>query len=128
MKYTVIKRRNPQKKEEVKFHPYPLKSGIVKSKDIADEIAGRCSLTSGDIMNVFKNLQEILPKYLAMGYNVKLDNIGTFRVTFKTEGSTELDKVDENKIKKIVVHIITDKELRESTEQKMTFEKQLKKF
>ena len=64
MKIKSIARKSPKDKS-VKYYVSPIKQGILNTDIIAEEIAGRCSLTSGDILNVFRNLRyspSTLPK------------------------------------------------------------------
>lgn len=122
MKIRSIPRKSPVDKS-ISYYPQGIKQGIISTKLIADEIAGRCSLTKGDVLNVFSNLQEVLPKYLNEGYCVKLDDIGTFRVTLKSTGAESAEKCTAKNIKRPVVHCICDKQLRLAVTHNITYEK-----
>ena len=56
-------------------------------RDIAREIAGRSSLTRGDIENVLANFMDCLPHYLRDGFSVQLGEFGTMRLTLSSEGA-----------------------------------------
>lgn len=122
MKFKALSRKNPVDKS-ISYYPQGIKQGIISTKLIADEIAGRCSLTRGDVLNVFSNLQEVLPKYLNEGYNVKLDDIGTFRVTLRSTGAESAEKCTAKNIKSPVVRCICDKQLRLAVKHNITYEK-----
>ena len=92
MKIKMVQRKNPQKKSEVKFYASPVNLGRKTLKDIAKDIAGRSSLTRGDIENVLSNFIDRLPSYLRDGFSVQLSDFGTMRLTLSSEGSlTEKD-------------------------------------
>ena len=52
MKIRLVPKKNPQKREEVKFYANPVNVGRKTLDDIARDISGRSSLTHGDISNV----------------------------------------------------------------------------
>ena len=87
MKIKMVPRKNPQKKSEVKFYASPVNAGKKTLRDIAKDIAGRSSLTRGDIENVLTNFMECLPSYLRDGFSVQLGEFGTVRLTLSSEGA-----------------------------------------
>ncbi|MGE0076907.1 MAG: HU family DNA-binding protein [Bacteroidales bacterium] len=88
MKYKLVEKGNPLKPEiPKKWYANPINQGVVSKAQVSKEIAGRSSLTSGDISNVLENLIEELPKYLIAGNSVKLGEFGTFRLSISGEGS-----------------------------------------
>ncbi len=87
MKIKMVQRKNPQKKSEVKFYASPVNAGKKTLCDIAKDIAGRSSLTRGDIENVLTNFMECLPSYLRDGFSVQLGEFGTVRLTLSSEGA-----------------------------------------
>ena len=87
MKIKMVQRKNPQKKSEVKYYASPVNAGKKTLRDIAKDIAGRSSLTRGDIENVLTNFMECLPSYLRDGFSVQLGEFGTVRLTLSSEGA-----------------------------------------
>ena len=87
MKIKMVQRKNPQKKSEVKYYASPVNAGKKNLRDIAHDIAGRSSLTRGDIENVLSNFMDCLPHYLRDGFSVQLGEFGTIRLTLSSEGS-----------------------------------------
>ena len=87
MKIKMIQRKNPQKKSEVKYYASPVNAGKKNLRDIAHDIAGRSSLTRGDIENVLSNFMDCLPHYLRDGFSVQLSEFGTMRLTLSSEGA-----------------------------------------
>ena len=86
MKIKLQKKKNPQKRTEEKFYANPVNLGKKTLRDIARDIAGRSSLTRGDIENVLTNFMECLPSYLRDGFSVQLGEFGTMRLTLSSEG------------------------------------------
>lgn len=99
MKIKMVQRKNPQKKSEVKFYASPVNLGRKTLKDIAKDIAGRSSLTRGDIENVLSNFIDCLPGYLRDGFSVQLSEFGTMRLTLSSEGSLTEKAFNIEKIK-----------------------------
>ena len=89
MKIKMVPRKNPQKKSEVKYYASPVNAGKKTLRDIAKDIAGRSSLTRGDIENVLTNFMECLPSYLRDGFSVQLGEFGTMRLTLSSTGALD---------------------------------------
>jgi predicted histone-like DNA-binding protein len=90
MKYKVIKKSNPLHPEQPKkLYASPVNAGKFTIKDFSKEIAGRSSLTRGDIENVLNNFLDELPTFLKLGLSIQLGEFGTFRLTLASEGATE---------------------------------------
>ena len=87
MKIKLQKKKNPQKRSEEKYYANPVNLGRKTLRDIAHDIAGRSSLTRGDIENVLLNFIDCLPHYLCDGFSVQLSDFGTMRLTLSSEGS-----------------------------------------
>ena len=87
MKIRLVPKKNPQKREEVKFYANPVNLGHKSLDDIARDIAGRSSLTRGDVSNVLYNFIDCLPHYLRDGFSIQLGNFGSMRVTLSSKGS-----------------------------------------
>ena len=88
MKIKLVKRKRPGAKEDAgKLYANPVNVGKKTLRDIAKDIAGRSSLTRGDIENVLTNFMECLPSYLRDGFSVQLGEFGTVRLTLSSEGA-----------------------------------------
>ena len=99
MKIKMVQRKNPQKKSEVKYYASPVNAGKKNLRDIAHDIAGRSSLTRGDIENVLSNFMDCLPHYLRDGFSVHLGEFGTMRLTLSSEGAAMEKAFKTEKIK-----------------------------
>ena len=87
MRIKLQKKKNPQKRTEEKYYANPVNLGKKTLRDIAHDIAGRSSLTRGDIENVLANFMDCLPHYLRDGFSVQLGEFGTMRLTLSSEGA-----------------------------------------
>ena len=87
MKIRLVPKKNPQKREEVKFYANPVNVGRKTLDDIARDISGRSSLTRGDISNVLYNFIDCLPHYLRDGFSIQLGSFGSMRVTLASKGA-----------------------------------------
>lgn len=99
MKYKLVQRKNPQKPAEPgKWYPQAVNAGKVTVKQIVTDIAGRSSLTRGDINNVLDNFLDRLPAYLMLGHSVQLGSFGTIRLSVTGEGVDTKDKYNTKKM------------------------------
>jgi predicted histone-like DNA-binding protein len=90
MRFKVQKMVNPRDPQCPKFkHATPVNAGHMTLKDFAMEIAGRSSLTRGDIENVLSNFLDELPTFLKIGMSVQLGEFGTLRLTISSEAVEE---------------------------------------
>ena len=100
MKIKLIERRKPGTKTGPgKFYASPVNVGKKNLRDIAHDIAGRSSLTRGDIENVLSNFIDCLPHYLRDGFSVQLGEFGTMRLTLSSEGAATEKAFKTEKIK-----------------------------
>ena len=90
MKVKLVVRTNPRKQGDPgKWYANPVNAGKKTLRDIAKDIAGRSSLTRGDIENVLTNFMECLPSYLRDGFSVQLGEFGTMRLTLSSTGALD---------------------------------------
>jgi predicted histone-like DNA-binding protein len=123
MKYKLVERKNPQKPTEAgKLYAAPVNDGKVSQKEIAAEIVGLSSLARGDVNNVIDSVIDIVPKYLKMGKSVNLGDLGTFRLSFSSQGVENAETFNINLIEGVKVIFTPSSELKSALE-KITFEK-----
>jgi predicted histone-like DNA-binding protein len=123
MKYKLTERKNPQNPQaQGKLYATPLNDGKVSQKEIAAEIVELSSLSRGDVNNVIDSVLTTIPKYLLMGKSVNLGGLGTFRLSFSSEGVESEEAFNTNLIKGVKVVFIPSTDLKAAIE-KISFEK-----
>ncbi|MDR1336731.1 MAG: HU domain-containing protein [Tannerella sp.] len=113
MRYKLVRRKNPQDPEDPgKLYATPIYDGKVAQNDISADIVNLSSLARGDVGNVINSLIDTIPKYLVMGKSVNLGELGTFRVSFTSEGVEDAKDFTVDKISGVRVVFIPSMELR----------------
>lgn len=79
---------------------------------LAASIQKNCAMTKGDVKHVILALVEEMQANLANGDKVKLDEFGTFHMTFCCPGMEASDKCTVRNIKKVNIRFVPDKGLR----------------
>jgi predicted histone-like DNA-binding protein len=124
MKYKVVLKNNPQRPADPKKqYANAVNAGTLTIKEFAKGIAGRSSLTRGDIENVLNNFLDELPTFLKIGMSVKLGDLGTLRLTLASEGVEEGKEFTVAKIKGVRVIFTPSAELKRLLED-ITFEEE----
>ncbi|MDR2406821.1 MAG: HU family DNA-binding protein [Bacteroidales bacterium] len=115
MKYRLIEKRNPMKQDEAKkWYATGMNTGKITVKDFSKKIAGRSSLTRGDIENVLSNFLDELPTFLKLGMTVKLGDFGSIRLTICSEGVDDPKEFTHNNIKGVRVVFLPSTDLKKA--------------
>ena len=122
MKYKLVERANPQNRKESKWYASPVNEGKITQKAIAADIVDLSSLSRGDVVSVIENLLDTIPRYLLMGKSVNLGSLGTMRLSFKSEGTSDPSKFNSKAISNIKVVFTPSTDLKEKLN-KISFEK-----
>lgn len=89
------KRLNPQNVgAEGKFYPAPAYISEIGINELASEISSATTLTPTEVIGVLRSLLLTVPKYMMLGYKVRLDSFGIFKLGLKTD-CTGWDKASE---------------------------------
>lgn len=86
--------------------------GTVDVDVLAASIQKNCAMTKGDVKHVIEALVEEIQGNLTNGDKVKLNELGTFHMTFSCPGVEASDKCTVRNIKKVNIRFIPDKALR----------------
>jgi predicted histone-like DNA-binding protein len=82
------KRLNPRDlKAAGKFYPAPAYIAEIDVNQLSAEISDNTTLTPTEVIGVIKSLLQTVPKYLMLGYKVRLDSFGIFKLGFKKKAS-----------------------------------------
>ena len=79
------KRLNPCNLEaEGKFYPAAAYISEIGVNQLAEEISQSTTLTPTEVIGVIRSFLLIVPKYMMLGYKVRLDSFGIFKLGLKT--------------------------------------------
>lgn len=124
MKYGVIQKVNPKDDtDSKKFHPCPVYTETKTLVDLAEEISHSTTLTAADIKAVIEELVAVFAKELVRGVKIKIEGLGTFRISFGGAGHESPDEVTVADIDGIRVVFIVDSKLRKKILAAISFEK-----
>jgi predicted histone-like DNA-binding protein len=98
--------------EVVKFYPNAVSAGHFSSEDMAKDIAQATSFSESDVVGTMKAYSIILKERLKMGYNIKLDGIGTFSLSVIGEACDTEKECKPNKVKVGRIAFKADSKLR----------------
>src|SRR5690606_40675576 len=76
-----------------KFYLRPVSSGEKTLDDLAADISHSSSLTESDVYAVLQSLVRAIPRAISDGYIVRLGNLGSFRMSVNSTGSTKKEDV-----------------------------------
>ena len=106
MNYRPLFRTNPQdKKAPGKYYPYPVYEKTIELDDFVKEISHSTSLTPTDVRATIFEVIEIFHRYLVRGHKVKLDGVGTFKISFKGDGAAKPEDLTASDIDKSTVRV-----------------------
>lgn len=124
MKFKVIQKNNPiEKDKNALFYPFPVYSDTLEIRDLLQEISYASSVTPSDVRAVTDSLVEILQRYLVRGNKVKVDGIGTFKLSFNGSGKETSKDVSATDIYNAKVTFLSDKNLRNYVSSNVKYEK-----
>jgi putative DNA-binding protein len=87
IKYVIRSKKNPQKKDVVKYYPQMASTTPLSLEQIIRRVEKRSTVSSADVKAVLDALQYEVIEALASGSTVRLGDLGSFRLTMKSEGS-----------------------------------------
>ncbi|HZH69143.1 MAG TPA: HU family DNA-binding protein [Flavobacteriaceae bacterium] len=113
LNFKAVLRYNPQDPEApYKHYAFPVYRSKVGLKEISDEVADKSSLTRGDCYNVIQNFMSVMLKALRNGDIVKLDDLGTFRVTLSSKNAETPQDLSSVAIKRARIRFQPGEELK----------------
>lgn len=87
------------KQQKVRYHARTVVDRTLSNKDIAMEISKRCTINKAEAMAVMDEMSEIFLQKLAEGHAIKLEGIGTFRISAKSPSVRSKNEVRAESIK-----------------------------
>lgn len=102
--YHLIQRQDPRDRSKpAKWYATPSSRGRKDITHISADVSGSSSLSRGDIQNVILSLVDQVPKYLVDGQSVELGELGTFRISFSSEGTAQKDDFNASQIDSVKI-------------------------
>ena len=106
IKFIIRAKKNPLKRDQVKFYPQMALGVPVMLRTIVGRIEKRSSVSSASVKAVLDALQYEILQTLADGNSVRLGDLGSFHLTMHGEGVTTAKEAKEkgaNLIKRVSV-------------------------
>ena len=126
MEFRPMHYKNPRSENgEGKYYPCPVYDRTIGMDEIVEDIAHATSLTAADVTAAITELAAVVRRYLIHGHKVQLDDIGTFKVSFKGTGQESAEDVTADDITQssIKVTMLVDYGLRRYVRKSTTFSK-----
>lgn len=122
--YDLKKSVSPKGKEDTTIlYPKVVPYGTKTLKDITKDASMYTGMNASTIQGALTFLEEIVAKYLADGYNVKLGNIGTFSATLTSRKVETKEEIRAKSIHFDDVNFRASKELKKAVRQQMKLER-----
>lgn len=90
----------------------PKTCGTVDIDVLAASIQQKCAMTRGDVKHVIEAMVEEMQANLANGDKVKLNQFGTFHMTFRCPGVVKSEDCTVRNISRVNIRFVPDKGLR----------------
>ena len=123
-KYKLIKKVNPQKRQEPgKWYATPKSETPLSGKAMTCAATANTTTAPIEMEASLELLAKFVPQQLQQGHTVKIPGLGTFRLTFKSDGVEDINSFRANSmIKNVRIVFTPSKDLRESVLSGLTFE------
>ncbi len=121
--YTLQQRKNPQKRDEpAKWYAVP-KSGTPVSEKVMTKLATEDTTVADFELGASSQLlSKWIYNQLIQGKRAKIPGVGTFRLTFGSEGVDSIEEFHTGLIRNVKIMFIPDRDLRESLVNNVSFE------
>lgn len=114
VKYSVITRKNPLKPNEApKYYAQIQSNGEEDFKSMTRAVADRCTVTGSDAKAVLDAFMTIMIQRLQNGQIVRLNDLGSFRMSATSKGASTEKEFNATKITKARIIFTPCKELKE---------------
>ncbi|VFB14686.1 DNA-binding protein [Bacteroides heparinolyticus] len=122
--YKLVQKKNPQKKSEpAKWYATPNSAKPLAQKALTRAATENTTTAPIEMEAAMELLAAFIPQQLKQGHTVNVPGMGTFRLTFKSEGVEDIDKFNAGQMIKSPRIVFTPaKELRERTLQGISYE------
>ena len=117
------RKRNPQKpKEPGKWHAVPKTGKAVKEKIMTRIATEDTTMADFELIAASKLIGKFIHNQTIQGKRVRIPGLGTFRVSFGSEGVDDITKFNTNMIRNVKIIFTIDSDLRASILKDLSFE------
>ena len=113
MKYRVKMKRNGINDKE-SYHAVPAWSGLIGTREIAQRLSERSTLTPADIRATLIGLVEVMESCMHDGYSVKLDDLGVFRLSVTSDGYNTPEECTPHRVRAAKVCFRADTQIKKN--------------
>ena len=125
MQYKLIQKHNPaNRKVPAKWYASPVNNGKVSAFQLNRQVITRNKLDKDTIKKTVKAFTNEITELLAEAYSVNLGALGTFRVSFSSEGVEKTDDFQPEMINNIKVIFTPSVDLQEKLKTNLLSAKQ----
>lgn len=123
-KYKLVKKANPQKRQEpAKWYATPKSETPLTGKAMTRAATANTTTAPIEMEAALELLAKFVPMQLQQGHTVKIPGLGSLRLTFKSDGVEDINTFRANSmIKNARIVFTPSKELRDSVLGGLTFE------
>lgn len=123
VRYSIVPRKNLLNLEAPEKYYLRSKSvGKIDRDYLIKDMLRYTSLTPEEASAAINYLFEAIPRFLQLGFYVKLGKLGSFRATINSRGVETIEEVTTDQVKNIRIRFVCGKELKEEIN-KSTLEK-----
>ena len=122
--YKLVQRKNPLKKEEpAKWYATPNSAKPLSPKALTRAATANTTTAPIELEAAMELLAAFIPQQLQQGHTVNVPGLGSFRLTFKSDGVEDINKFNAGQMIKSPRIVFTPaKDLKEKTLQGLSFE------
>ncbi len=114
--YKVQKKKSPKDGTEKYYGAVTMRKNV-SQRTIEEEVRSATALERGDVQSAITTLADCIKKHLMDGDSVKLDELGTFSLTFTSKGvASEADYKPTTCIKKFNVQFLPSMSLKKAVQ------------
>ena len=115
VKYKMVPKKNILvSPSEIKYYPCAVSQGEVNLDDLAQIIASRSTVSRADCYGVIYGLTQVIGEMLSEGKIVKIDSLGSLKITLQGTPADTEEELGKSNIKKVNVAYKPAKELKNS--------------
>lgn len=100
LKFNIIERANPRDLNVAKkFYAVAITDKTADLRMVAERIARETNFSTAEVVGSIEAFLLVVPKMLEEGYNVKLGDFGSYRLTMSSEGAATKEEFNASMIK-----------------------------